>query len=319
MIEVQNLTKNYGDFTAISNVTFNVKQGEIMGFLGPNAAGKTTTMRIITGFLSATAGTVKVDGHDIYDDAINAKRLIGYLPEKPPVYPEMSVRSYLKFVGEIKGIPVREINKAVELAMEKTNISNVAGKLIGHLSKGYQQRVGLAQALVHNPKLLILDEPTVGLDPLQINEVRTLIKNLKDAHTVILSTHILPEVSITCSRVVIINHGRIIAEDATANLTKAVSKDERMEITITGEATGEQIKTSLEPITGIKSVNIINDEIHKNARKILIETSANFEIAPLAAARLLEIKLNIHELRTQETSLEDIFLKLITKEESVNA
>lgn len=319
LIEVQNLTKNYGDFTAISNVTFNVKQGEIMGFLGPNAAGKTTTMRIITGFLSATAGTVKVDGHDIYDDAIKAKRLIGYLPEKPPVYPEMSVRSYLKFVGEIKGIPVREINKAVELAMEKTNISNVAGKLIGHLSKGYQQRVGLAQALVHNPKLLILDEPTVGLDPLQINEVRTLIKNLKDAHTVILSTHILPEVSITCSRVVIINHGRIIAEDATANLTKAVSKDERMEITITGEATGEQIKTSLEPITGIKSVNIINDEIHKNARKILIETSANFEIAPLAAARLLEIKLNIHELRTQETSLEDIFLKLITKEESVNA
>ena len=144
LIEVQNLTKNYGDFTAISNVTFNVKQGEIMGFLGPNAAGKTTTMRIITGFLSATAGTVKVDGHDIYDDAINAKRLIGYLPEKPPVYPEMSVRSYLKFVGEIKGIPVREINKAVELAMEKTNISNVAGKLIGHLSKGYQQRVGLA-------------------------------------------------------------------------------------------------------------------------------------------------------------------------------
>jgi len=315
MIEVKNLTKNYGDFTAISNVNFNVKSGEIMGFLGPNAAGKTTTMRVITGYLSPSAGSVTVDGHDVYDEGMQVKKIIGYLPEKPPVYPELAVRSYLKFVAEIKGVATREIAKSVDLAMEKASVANVANKLIGTLSKGYQQRVGLAQALVHNPKVLILDEPTVGLDPTQIIEVRNLIKSLKDSHTVVLSTHILPEVSMTCSRVVIINQGNIIAEDTPSNLTKAVTSDEKVELIISG-GEAQNIKDLIASLDGVISVDMTSYE-PQQALKALVHVKSSFDHMPAIAHKLISSNFKLHQMRTLEMSLEETFLKLISKMKGV--
>lgn len=310
MIEVCNLTKNYGDFTAVSNVSFNVKAGEIVGFLGPNAAGKTTTMRVITGYLSPSAGSVKVDGYDVYEQGMQVKKIIGYLPEKPPVYPDLSVRSYLKFVAEIKGVASREINKSVEAAMEKTAITNVAHKLIGNLSKGYQQRVGLAQSLVHNPKVLILDEPTVGLDPTQIIEVRNLIKGLKDSHTVILSTHILPEVSMTCSRVVIINKGNIIAEDTPANLTKRVATDETIELIVSGVSDDKKLHETLTSIAGVKSADITFNETDKT-HKASILVKSSFDNAPEIAQKIITANLKLHKMNTTELSLEEAFLRLV--------
>lgn len=310
MIEVCNLTKNYGDFTAVSNVSFNVKSGEIVGFLGPNAAGKTTTMRVITGYLSPSAGSVKVDGYDVYEQGMQVKKIIGYLPEKPPVYPDLSVRSYLKFVAEIKGVASRDINKSVEAAMEKTAVTNVAHKLIANLSKGYQQRVGLAQALVHNPKVLILDEPTVGLDPTQIIEVRNLIKSLKDSHTVILSTHILPEVSMTCSRVVIINKGNIIAEDTPANLTKRVATDETIELVISGASDSKKLHDMITDINGVKSVNLTFNESDKTYNaSVLVKSS--FDNAPEIAQKVIAANLKLHKMNTTELSLEEAFLRLV--------
>src|SRR5574338_1704075 len=219
MIEVENLTKRYGPTLAVSDVSFQVQKGEILGFLGPNGAGKTTTMRIITGFLSPTEGRVRVAGIDVVDSPLDAKRHIGYLPENPPVYTDMTVNEYLAFVGRIKGVPRAELKKRVGEVSEKCAIADVQDRQIGKLSKGYRQRVGLAQALIHNPDILILDEPTAGLDPKQIIETRELIKGLAGQHTVILSTHILPEVAQTCQRVVIINKGRVVAVDTPENLT----------------------------------------------------------------------------------------------------
>ena len=310
MIEVCNLTKNYGDFTAVSNVSFNVKDGEIVGFLGPNAAGKTTTMRVITGYLSPSAGSVKVDGYDVYEQGMQVKKIIGYLPEKPPVYPDLSVRSYLKFVAEIKGVASRDLNKSVEAAMEKTAITNVAHKLIGNLSKGYQQRVGLAQSLVHNPKVLILDEPTVGLDPTQIIEVRNLIKGLKDSHTVILSTHILPEVSMTCSRVVIINKGNIIAEDTPANLTKRVATDETIELIVSGVSDDKKLHETLTSIVGVKSATIAFNETDKT-HKASVLVKSSFDNAPEIAQKIIAANLKLHKMNTSELSLEEAFLRLV--------
>ncbi|OQA75722.1 MAG: putative ABC transporter ATP-binding protein YxlF [bacterium ADurb.Bin243] len=310
MIEVRNLTKHYGDFTAISNVSFDVKSGEIVGFLGPNAAGKTTTMRVITGYLSPSAGSVKVDGYDVYEQGMQVKKIIGYLPEKPPVYPDLSVRSYLKFVAEIKGVPSREINKNVEAAMEKTAVTGVANKLIGNLSKGYQQRVGLAQSLVHNPKVLILDEPTVGLDPTQIIEVRNLIKGLKDSHTVVLSTHILPEVSMTCSRVVIINKGNIIAEDTPANLTKKVATDETIELLVSGVSDDKKLKEMLTSLDGVRSADITFNETDKT-HKASILVKSSFDNAPEVAQKIISSNLKLHKMNTVELSLEEAFLRLV--------
>lgn len=313
MIEVSNLTKNYGDFKAISDVSFGVREGEIMGFLGPNGAGKTTTMRIITGFLSPTAGTVKIDGLDIYDDSEKVKKIIGYLPEKPPLYPEMTVRSYLGFVAEIKGVPGREISGAVGTAMEKLNISEVSHKLIRKLSKGYQQRVGFAQAIVHNPKVLVLDEPTNGLDPTQIIEVRKLIKELKSSHTIILSTHILPEVSVTCSRVVVIHRGLIVAED---EISKLVSRDmKRLEVMASGTGDAEAFRKALAEVDGVKSVSVKADDNFSGALRATVDTGSNFETAPAIAQKLLSKNMKLHELKSSEISLEEIFLKLITKED----
>jgi ABC-2 type transport system ATP-binding protein len=220
MIEVQHLTKRYGDLTAVSDVSFSVPSGQILGFLGPNGSGKTTTMRIITGFLPATSGTVKVAGFDIFDDSFEARKRIGYLPETPPLYNDMTVTAYLRFVARIKGMSRAEIPDALDRALTRCGLTQVAHRVAGHLSKGYRQRVGLAQAIIHNPTVLVLDEPTVGLDPQQIIEIRSLIKDLAGSHTVVLSTHILPEVAQVCEKVVIINAGRVVMEDLLANLTQ---------------------------------------------------------------------------------------------------
>ncbi|MBI3247600.1 MAG: ABC transporter ATP-binding protein [Deltaproteobacteria bacterium] len=218
MIEVQHLTKRYGDLTAVSNISFSVASGQILGFLGPNGSGKTTTMRIITGFLPATSGTVKVAGFDIFDDSFEVRKRIGYLPETPPLYNDMTVTAYLRFVARIKGMSRGEISAALDRVLARCGLGQVANRVAGQLSKGYRQRVGLAQAIIHNPEVLVLDEPTIGLDPQQIIEIRTLIKELAGAHTVVLSTHILPEVAQVCEKVVIISSGRIVKEDLIANL-----------------------------------------------------------------------------------------------------
>lgn len=220
MIEVQHLTKRYGDLTAVADISFSVSSGQILGFLGPNGSGKTTTMRIITGFLPATAGTVKVSGFDIFEDSFEVRKRIGYLPETPPLYNDMTVASYLRFVARLKGMPRAEIAGALDRALARCGLTQVTDRVTGHLSKGYRQRVGLAQAIIHNPDVLILDEPTVGLDPQQIIEIRSLIKELAGAHTVVLSTHILPEVAQVCEKVVIINAGKVVKEDLIADLTK---------------------------------------------------------------------------------------------------
>ena len=236
MIEVQHLTKRYGDLTAVSDISFDVASGQILGFLGPNGSGKTTTMRVITGFMPASSGTVKVAGFDIFDESFEARKRIGYLPESPPLYNDMTVAAYLRFVARIKGMHKTAIPDALDRALTRCGLTKVTDRVTGHLSKGFRQRVGLAQAIIHNPEVLVLDEPTVGLDPQQIIEIRALIRELAGQHTVVLSTHILPEVSQVCEKVVIISAGRVVMEDMVANLTqgqtleevflKAISQDE---------------------------------------------------------------------------------------------
>lgn len=225
MIEVSGLTKEYGSIRAISDLNFTVKKGDVMGFLGPNGAGKTTTMRIITGYMPATEGTVKVAGFDVFEQPHEVKKRIGYLPERPPLYPYMVVDAYLLHIAELKGIPKNARKEAVERAIEKCALKDVSKRLIGHLSKGYQQRVGIAQAIIHNPEVLILDEPTIGLDPRQIVEIRQMIKELAGEHTIVLSTHILSEVSQICNSVIIINNGRIVADNTIEGLSKVLGED----------------------------------------------------------------------------------------------
>jgi len=226
MIEVRNLTKRYGDLVAVRDISFSAGPGQVLGFLGPNGAGKTTTMRIITGFMPATSGTVKVAGYDIFDDSYEVRKRIGYLPENPPLYADMTVTSYLRFVGRIRGIAKAELPDSVDRVLHTCGLAEVTERVVGHLSKGFRQRVGLAQALIHNPSVLVLDEPTIGLDPRQIIDIRTLIRQLAGDRTVILSTHILPEVSQLCEKVVIINEGHIAVEDTLTNLTQGGSLEQ---------------------------------------------------------------------------------------------
>jgi ABC-2 type transport system ATP-binding protein len=226
MLEVRNLTKRYGDIVAVRDVSFSAAQGQILGFLGPNGAGKTTTMRILTGFLPATSGTAKVAGFDVFTESAEVRRRIGYLPENPPLYAEMATESYLRFVARIKGMPKAAIEDAIERVVKLCGLDAVRGRLLGHISKGFRQRVGLAQALIHDPPVLVLDEPTIGLDPRQIIEIRSLIRELAGQRTVILSTHILPEVSQICEKVVIINEGRVVLEEDMATLTRSASLED---------------------------------------------------------------------------------------------
>jgi ABC-2 type transport system ATP-binding protein len=226
MIEVKNLTKRYGDLVAVSNISFTAAKGQILGFLGPNGAGKTTTMRVITGFMPATSGTVKIAGFDIFEQSYECRKRIGYLPENPPLYNDMTVLSYLRFVGRIRGVAKADLPEAVERVLRACGLTDVPRRVIGHLSKGYRQRVGLAQAIIHNPDVLVLDEPTIGLDPRQIIDIRSLIKELAQNRTVILSTHILPEVTQLCDKVVIINQGRIVVEEMLETLTRGTTLEQ---------------------------------------------------------------------------------------------
>ena len=254
MIEVQHLTKRYGPVTAVDDVSFRVERGEILGFLGPNGAGKTTTMRILTGYMPATGGRAIVAGFDVFDTPLEAKRRTGYLPETPPLYPDMTVREYLDFVSRIKGISAKERRERVTAVMKRTHIDDVSARHCGKLSKGYRQRVGLAQALIHNPEVLILDEPTAGLDPKQILETRQLIRSLAGDHTIVLSTHILPEVAQTCDRVVIINKGRVVAVDTPANLTARLRGSETMYVQV--DADGHDAAALLRTVPGVLGVSV---------------------------------------------------------------
>ncbi len=310
MIEVQHLTKRYGRFTAVDDVTFRVERGEILGFLGPNGAGKTTTMRILTGYMPATEGKAIVAGFDVFEQPIEAKKRTGYLPETPPLYPDMSVIEYLAFVAHIKGVPAAGRTQRIHAVMERTRIADVANRLCSRLSKGYRQRVGLAQAIIHNPDVLILDEPTAGLDPKQIIETRALIKELAGDHTIILSTHILPEVSQTCQRVVIINKGRVVAIDTPDARTARLGGSETMYLQV--DANGADAATTLTRVPGVH--HVAESDRQGAAVGYEIESEKGHDVRRELARAIVASGWGLLELRPMRMSLEDIFLSLTTEE-----
>jgi ABC-2 type transport system ATP-binding protein len=313
VIEVQHLTKRYGPFTAVDDVSFRVEKGEILGFLGPNGAGKTTTMRVLTGYMPATEGTATVAGYDVFAQPMEAKRRIGYLPETPPLYPDMTVREYLTFVAKLKmppSVSKAERESRIEGAMGKTHIADMAKRHCSKLSKGYKQRVGIAQALLHDPEVLILDEPTAGLDPKQIIETRDLIRGLAGNHTIVLSTHILPEVSQTCSRVVIINKGRVVAVDTPANLTSQLKGAATLYVQV--DAAGSDAAATLSSIPGVRGVMEFDRLDTQVGYEISAETDR--DIRRDIARSIVDKGWGLLELRPLRMSLEDIFLQLTTDE-----
>ena len=307
MIEVTNLTKKYGDHIAVDHLSFCVEKGQIYGFLGPNGAGKSTTMNIITGYLAATEGTVTIDGKDIQKDPEEAKRSIGYLPELPPLYVDMTVREYLEFVAELKKVPKKERKQQIDEVMEMTQITDMQQRLIKNLSKGYRQRVGLAQAILGYPEVIILDEPTVGLDPKQIIEIRDLIRKLGENHTVILSSHILSEVSAVCDHIMIIAHGKLVASDSPENLQKLMSGSMELNLEVKGSAAA--VKSALQEISQIDRIEE-NTEASKNVAKLKVISKENADIREQVFYALADAKLPILEMTHAEKSLEDIFLEL---------
>ncbi len=310
MIQVENLTKRYGRYTAINDVSFEVEKGEILGLLGPNGAGKTTTMRVLAGFFPASEGRARVAGYDVFEEPLEVKRRVGYLPENPPLYTEMTVDSFLSFVARIKGVPRSDLGERLEYSKECCGLSDNGGRLIKHLSKGYRQRVGLAQALIHNPEVLILDEPTIGLDPNQISEVRELIKSLGGDHTIILSTHILPEVSMTCGRVIIINEGEIVAVDTPENLTRQLSGGQRIELELAGRV--DQLPTLLGGVSGVQTVGSLEET---NGRiRVWVESVPGTEIRHLLARTLVESGFELYQIHAEGRTLEEVFKELTTKE-----
>ena len=309
MIEVQHLCKKYGPFTAVDDVSFRAESGEILGFLGPNGAGKTTTMRIITGYMPATDGKATVAGFDVFDQPLEAKRRTGYLPETPPLYPDMTVRDYLRFVAKIKGVR-GNVKDRVDAVMKKTWVDDMANRHCGKLSKGYKQRVGLAQALIHEPEVLVLDEPTAGLDPKQIIETRQLIRALAGSHTIVLSTHILPEVAQTCQKVVIINKGKIVATDSPDALTERLHGAITMFVQVEGPA--EEVQRALQSITGVTRVNIA--ERRGDIVNFDVDSEKDFDPRRDVASAIVRGGWGLLELRPMRMSLEDIFLKLTTVE-----
>jgi ABC-2 type transport system ATP-binding protein len=311
VIEVQHLTKRYGRVTAVDDVTFRVERGEILGFLGPNGAGKTTTMRVLTGYLPATSGRAIVAGYDVFEQPLEAKRRTGYLPETPPLYPEMTVREYLGFVAQIKRVPARERRARVEASMEKAHVTEMATRLCGKLSKGYRQRVGLAQALLHNPDVLILDEPTAGLDPKQIIETRELIRHLAGDHTIVLSTHILPEVAQTCQRVVIINRGKVVAVDTPDNLTRRLTGASSVYVQVDGAP--EEAAATLGRLTGVTRVTEVDR--HDGGVGYEVESEAGRDLRRDIARAVVDAGWGLLELRPVRMSLEEIFLELTTTED----
>ena len=315
MIEVQHLTKRYGRVTAVDDVSFRVEKGEILGFLGPNGAGKTTTMRILTGYMPATEGRANVAGYDIFDKPVEAKRRIGYLPETPPLYPDMTVREYLDFVARIKGVPSKEKKERVTTVMQRTHVADMADRHCSKLSKGYKQRVGLAQALIHNPEVLILDEPTAGLDPKQIIETRDLIRSLAGDHTIVLSTHILPEVAQTCQRVVIINKGRVAAVDTPDNLTNRLRGAETMYVQL--DAGGADAAAALSALPGVTRVTL--SERRNALEGFEVESQRDQDIRREIARAIVNRGWGLLELRPMRMSLEDVFLQVTTEERPEDA
>ena len=315
MIEVQHLTKRYGPVTAVDDVSFTVERGEILGFLGPNGAGKTTTMRVLTGYMPPTEGRAVVAGYDVLEQPLEAKRRTGYLPETPPLYPEMTVREYLTFVAKIKGVPRAERKARVDEMMRKTRVDDVADRHCGKLSKGYRQRVGLAQALMHNPDVLILDEPTAGLDPKQIIETRQLIRGLAGDHTIILSTHILPEVSQTCQRVVIINRGKVVAVDTPDNLTSRLRGSETMYLQV--DAAGADAAEVLQRISGVTRVAVADSK--QQVIGYEVDSEAGRDVRRELAAAVVGRGWGLLELRPMRMSLEEIFLHVTTEETAAPA
>ena len=316
MIEVNNLVKRYGDHTAVDHLSFKIEKGKIYGFLGPNGAGKSTTMNMITGYIASTEGTVRIDGHDILEEPEAAKKCIGYLPEQPPLYFDMTVLEYMKFVADLKKIPKDKKATMIEEVMDMVKISDMRNRLIKNLSKGYRQRVGLAEAIMGYPEVIILDEPTVGLDPKQIIEIRTLIKDLKKKHTVILSSHILSEVSAVCDYVLIISHGKLLASDTPENLGKLAEGSNTLEMLIKGEKS--QIKQALESIEGVNSVTIEKDE-KQNLWSAKVSTEENNDIREKVFYKMSDINSPIYEMKSKKVSLEEIFLELTASEKPASA
>lgn len=316
MIKVEGLTKRYARHVAVKNISFEVGKGEIVGFLGKNGAGKTTTMRVLTCFLPPTEGKASVAGFDVLEQPLEVKKRIGYLPETPPLYPEMDVYSYLSFVSKLKGIPSAEIASRVDEVCERTAIAGVKNTIITKLSKGYRQRVGLAQALIHNPPVLILDEPTSGLDPEQQREARQLIASLSGDHTIILSTHILSEVEQSCSKVIIINNGEIVVSDTVANLHNRRRASESVFIEV-GGASPQAVKQRLEQVSGV--ARVLSRETRDSSVAFEIEGLENYALRPELARAVVQAGWNLTELRAVGQSLEEIFLELTKSEEAAPA
>jgi len=314
VIEVQHVTKRYGRVTAVDDVSFRVERGEILGFLGPNGAGKTTTMRIITGYMPPTEGRATVAGYDVFTHPLDAKRRTGYLPEMPPLYPDMTVREYLDFVARIKGIPPKERRDRVTAVMKRTHVDDMADRHCSKLSKGYRQRVGLAQALIHNPEVLVLDEPTAGLDPKQIIETRDLIRSLAGDHTIVLSTHILPEVAQTCQRVVIINKGRVVAVDTPEGLTARLQGAETMYVQV--DAAGSDAAAALSAIPGVSRV--VGADYRGSTQGFEVESERGRDIRRDIARTIVSRGWGLLELRPMRMSLEEIFLQVTTEEQEAN-
>ena len=317
MIEVKHLTKQYGSHTAVSDLSFTFTKGKIYGFLGPNGAGKTTTMNIITGCLAATSGEVKIGGYDIFEQPMEAKKLIGYLPELPPLYLDQTVTEYLYFVARAKGFKKSETEEEIKKVIEETHIEDVADKLIKHLSKGYRQRVGIAQALIGSPEIIILDEPTVGLDPTQIVEIRDFIKELGENHTVVLSSHILSEVQAVCDEVLIIHKGKLVAFDKIENLSMALSSGNTIEICC--EATADEIKDLLKDIEGVVSVNIKEENENSCSLTLAVGEANPKEICREIFLVCAKNEKVLQQLNPVRATLEDIFMKITTGQDEVEA
>jgi len=314
MITVKDLTKRYARTVAVDQISFEVQKGQIVGFLGPNGAGKTTTMRMLTCFLPPSSGSANVAGFDVLEQPLEVKRRIGYLPETPPLYPEMETEEYLAFVGKLKGLSGSELNKRIDFACERCAIADVKKRILGKLSKGYRQRVGLAQAIIHNPDVLILDEPTAGLDPKQINETRDLIKGLAGDHTIILSTHILPEVEQTCEQVIIINKGKLVATDSVQNLQARARGAESVLVEVAGQNGNLDlavVQKRLEQVRGVSRVQYKTS--HANRNVFEIESRKGFVRGDLARA-VVEAGWDLNELRSAAMSLEEVFLQLTGSE-----
>ena len=318
MIEVKNLVKRYGDHTAVDHLSFEIEKGKIYGFLGPNGAGKSTTMNMITGYIASTEGTVVIDGHDILEEPEEAKKCIGYLPEMPPLYFDMTVLEYLKFVADLKKIPKDKKASMIEEIMDMVKITDMKNRLIKNLSKGYRQRVGIAQAVLGYPEVIILDEPTVGLDPKQINEIRELIKGLKKKHTVILSSHILSEVSAVCDYVLIISHGKLVASDTPENLGKLAAGSNNLNLLVKGQK--DTIRAALEGVEGVIEVTVKKDtkSTEEGVYSATVGTEENTDVREKVFYSMVNVDCPILEMQSKKVSLEEIFLELTESEKKDN-